>query len=252
MFPYVSDGDSLPSAMGMETTMVAVANGANASSTSTQSWDKTNTVAAPTPAKPSTSSDKPASASQAPAAFVLLSDRAKAIIEKAKADEAATEGLTDTFDEILTKRTDALADRLSKAFGAMNIPPEYATHMKVDKFGNVTAEGPWKAKIEKMFSDDPALAKELKEVSGLNALKAAQASLDLLTEQKKSTNSEAKQAEAWKNYNIRSINIQTLSGVMTMKDGKLRSAAADYMDMIADPTGLNSVTSRQDFANRLA
>jgi hypothetical protein len=233
----------------METTMVAVANGANTNSTSTQSRDKANAVAA---AKPSTSSDKPASASQAPAAFVSLSDRAKAIIEKAKADQAATEGLTDTFDEILTKRTDALADRLSKAFGAMNIPPEYATHMKVDKFGNVTAEGPWKAKIEKMFSDDPALAKEMKEVSGLNALKAAQASLDLYTEQKKSTNSEAKQAEAWKNYNIRSMNIQTLSGVMTMKDGKLRSAAVDYMDMISDPTGLNSASSRQDFASRLA
>ena len=36
--------------------------------------------------------------------------------------------------------TDALADRLSKAFEKMNIPPEYATHMKVDKFGNVTDE----------------------------------------------------------------------------------------------------------------
>jgi hypothetical protein len=153
---------------------------------------------------------------------------------------------------MLTKRTDALADRLSKAFEKMNIPPEYATHMKVDKFGNVTAEGPWKAKIEKMFSDDPALAKEMKEVSGLNALKAAQASLDLYNEQKKSTNSEAKQAEAWKNYNIRSMNIQTLSGVMTMKDGKLRSAAVDYMDMIADPTGINAAESRQDFASRLA
>jgi hypothetical protein len=232
----------------MELTMVAVA---NANSTSTQLWDKA-APAAVAPAKPSVSSDKPASAPAAPAAFVSLSDRAKAIIEKAKADQAATEGLTDTFDEMLTKRTDALADRLSKAFEKMNIPPEYATHMKVDKFGNVTAEGPWKAKIEKMFSDDPALAKEMKEVSGLNALKAAQASLDLYNEQKKSTNSEAKQAEAWKNYNIRSMNIQTLSGVMTMKDGKLRSAAVDYMDMIADPTGISAAKSRQDFASRLA
>jgi hypothetical protein len=114
VFPYVSDGDSLPSAAEMELTMVAVANGANAHSTSTQPWDKTTATVAP--AKPSVSSDKPASAPTAPAAFVSLSDRAKAIIEKAKADQAATEGLTDTFDEMLTKRTDALAERLSKAF----------------------------------------------------------------------------------------------------------------------------------------
>jgi hypothetical protein len=216
---------------------------ANAGPTSTTPRDKLT---------PATTPDQLAPSPTSQAAVVSLSDRAKAIIEKAKADRVATEALTDTFDEILTKRTDALADRLSTKFAKMNVPPEYATHMKVDRFGNVTAEGPWKAKIEKMFSDDPALAKEMKEVSGLNALKAAQASLDLYTEQKKSANTDAKQADIRKNYDLRSINIQALSGVMTMKDGKLRSAAVDYMDMIADPTGIESGTSRKDFASRLA
>jgi hypothetical protein len=230
--------------------MVAVANGASATPLSAQPRDKAGKASdvAATAGASATGTSKTSS----PAVTVALSDRAKAVIDKAKADQAAAENITDTFDEMLTKRTDALADRLAKIFDKMNIPPEYATHMKVDKFGNITAEGPWKAKIEKMFSDDPALAKELKDVAGLNALKAAQASLDLYTEQKKSANSETKQAEAWKNYNIRALNLQTLSGVMTMKDGKLRSAAVDYIDMIADPTGINTARSRQDFANRLA
>lgn len=230
--------------------MVAIANGASATPISAQPRDNTGKTSDLVPAAAASATGT--SKTSSPAVTVALSDRAKAIIDKAKADQAATESITDTFDEMLTKRTDALADRLTKIFDKMNIPPEYATHMKVDKFGNITAEGPWKAKIEKMFSDDPALAKELKEVAGLNALKAAQASLDLYNEQKKATNSETKQAEAWKNYNIRAINIQTLSGVMTMKDGKLRSAAVDYIDMIADPTGINSAKSRQDFASRLA
>jgi hypothetical protein len=194
----------------------------------------------------------PSPANSASATKIDLSDRAKSIIAKAQADLHAASDITLSFDEILNKRTEALGERLSKIFGNLNVPPEYATHLKVDKFGTVTAEGPWKAKIEKMFSENPDLAKELKEVSGLSALKAAQASLDLYTEQKKATTDEKKQAEAWKNYNIRALNIQTLSGVMTMKDGKLRSAAIDYVDMIADPTGINSGKSRQDVADRLA
>lgn len=193
----------------------------------------------------------PAAAASTAATKIDLSDRAKSIIARAQAEIDATRNLTKSFDEILTERTDALGKRLSDAFSGLNVPPEFATYLKVDKVGNVTTEGPWTAKIEKLFRDDPELAKELKEVAGLNALKAAQASLDLYTEQKKSTNDETKQAEAWKNYHVRALNIQTLSGVMTVKDGKLRSAAVDYVDMIADPTGIKSGKSRQDVADRL-
>jgi hypothetical protein len=193
---------------------------------------------------------KPAAPAAAGAVVVELSDRAKALLDKAKADQAAAETITETFDERLAKRTDALSEKLSKIFDKMNIPPEYATHLKVDKFGNVSAEGPWKEKIEKMFRDSPELAKELKDVSGLNSLKAAQTALDMYNEARKSSNKQ-EQAEAWKTYNIRSINIQALSGVMTMKDGKLRSAAVDYIDMLADPNGLASGKSGKAVTERL-
>jgi hypothetical protein len=186
------------------------------------------------------------------AVVVDLSDRAKALLDKAKSDQAAAAAITDTFDEILAKRTDALSERLAKEFNGMNIPPEYATHLQVDKFGNVTSEGPWKEKIEKLFRDSPELAKELKAVSGLNSLKAAQVALDMYNEEKKSTTNRKQQDEAWTRYNIRSINIQALSGVMTMKDGKLRSAAVDYMDMLSDPTGIVSGKSGKELKERLA
>ncbi len=228
--------------------MVAISNGMSGAIARDAGGKDKDSLAAKGVRSPATSLSPAGTAS---ATMIELSDRAKSIIAKAQADQDATRNLTKSFDEMLTERTDALGKRLSEAFSSLNVPPEFATHLKVDKFGNVTAEGPWKAKIEKMFSDDPALAKELKEVAGLNAMKAAQASLDLYTEQKKSTNDEKKQAAAWTNYNIRALNIQTLSGVMTVKDGKLRSAAVDYMDMIADPTGINSGKSRQDVADRL-
>jgi hypothetical protein len=188
---------------------------------------------------------------------VQLSDQAKAVLAKAAADQTAAADLTLSFDEILAKRSDALSAKLSKAFAGLNVNLDDAVRLQVDKFGNVTAEGPWKKKIEKLFADDPELAKELKAVAGLNSLKAAKTALDLYNKEKGSTAGSAQQQKAWTNYNIQSINIQTLSGVMSLKDGKLRSAAVDYIDMLADPNGTNGAGSDQaqkqrDVANRLA
>jgi hypothetical protein len=196
--------------------------------------------------------DAPGSSSSA-ADTVELSDQAKATLAKAKADLAATANLTLSFDQILAKRTDALTKTLTGVFAGMNVNLDDAVRLQVDKFGNVTAEGPWKEKIEKFFQDNPELAKELKAVAGLNSLKAAQTALDLYDKEKGSALGSKQQSEAWTQYNIRSMNIQTLSGVMTLKDGKLRSAAVDYMDLLADPTGSADPTrTRQDIADRLA
>lgn len=192
------------------------------------------------------------SSSSAPADIVELSDHAKATIEKAKADQAATSDLTLSFDEVLAKRTDDLSKTLSDAFAGLNVNLDDAVRLQVDKFGNVTTEGPWKKKIEQLFQDRPELAKELKTVSSLNSLKATQKALDLYQDEKKSAANKKQQDEAWTRYNVRSINIQTLSGVMSLKDGKLRSAATDYIDMIADPAGTDSTKSQQDIADRLA
>jgi hypothetical protein len=192
------------------------------------------------------------SSSGAPADIVELSDHAKATIEKAQADRAATADLTLSFDEVLAKRSDDLTKTLTNAFAGLNVNLDDAVRLQVDKFGNVTTEGPWKKKIEQLFQDRPELAKELKTISSLNSLKATQKALDLYTDEKKSATSKKQQAEAWTRYNVRSINIQALSGVMSLKDGKLRSAAADYIDMIADPAGTDPTKSQQDIADRLA
>jgi hypothetical protein len=202
--------------------------------------------------KSATGTPTAGSSSSTPADVVELSDHAKATIEKAKADQAATADLTLSFDEVLAKRTDDLTKTLTEAFKGLNVNLDDAVRLQVDKFGNVTTEGPWKKKIEQLFQDHPELAKELKTVSSLNSLKATQKALDLYHDEKKSAANKKQQDEAWTRYNVRSINIQTLSGVMSLKDGKLRSAAADYIDMIADPAGTDPTKSQQDIADRLA
>jgi hypothetical protein len=232
--------------------MVAIANGAALAATVSLLQTNTAGSASSGSATRPAGTNAPGSSSSA-ADIVELSDHAKATVEKAKADQAATADLTLSFDEILAKRTDALAKTLTDAFSGLNVNLDDAVRLQVDKFGNVTTEGPWKKKIEKLFQDRPDLAKELKAVAGLNALKAAQTALDLYNKEKGSTLGSKQQSEAWTQYNIRSMNIQTLSGVMSLKDGKLRSAAADYIDLIADPTGSADRTrTRQDVADRLA
>jgi hypothetical protein len=232
--------------------MVAIANGTALAATVSLLQTNTAGSASSGSATRPAGTNAPGSSSSA-ADIVELSDHAKATVEKAKADRAATADLTLSFDEILAKRTDALAKTLTDAFSGLNVNLDDAVRLQVDKFGNVTTEGPWKKKIEKLFQDRPDLAKELKAVAGLNALKAAQTALDLYNKEKGSTLGSKQQSEAWTQYNIRSMNIQTLSGVMSLKDGKLRSAAADYIDLIADPTGSADRTrTRQDVADRLA
>ena len=232
--------------------MVAIANGTALAATVSLLQTNTAGSASSGSATRPAGTNAPGSSSSA-ADIVELSDHAKATVEKAKADQAATADLTLSFDEILAKRTDALAKTLTDAFSGLNVNLDDAVRLQVDKFGNVTTEGPWKKKIEKLFQDRPDLAKELKAVAGLNALKAAQTALDLYNKEKGSTLGSKQQSEAWTQYNIRSMNIQTLSGVMSLKDGKLRSAAAGYIDLIADPTGSADRTrTRQDVADRLA
>jgi hypothetical protein len=198
-------------------------------------------------------------ASGAPADVVQLSDQAKAQLEQTAAAQTAVATIPTSLDELVAKQTDDLADSLTKAFAAAGIPADEVVRLQVDRFGNVKTEGPYKKKIDEVFKNDPELAKQLKTVAGLNALKAAQQSLDLYNAQKKATSDPKRQADAWTQYNIRAMNIQTLSGVMTLKDGKLRSAAVDYVDMIADPTGEGAdnaksdpVAAAKDAANRLS
>jgi hypothetical protein len=236
--------------------MAAIAN--STASAATVSLLQTNTAGSAS----SGSATRPAAANASgsgAADVVQLSDKAQATLAKAKADQAATANLTLSFDEILAQRTDALTQTLTDAFAKLNVNLDDAVRLQVDNFGNVTTEGPWKKKIEKLFQDRPDLAKELKEIAGLNSLKAAQTALDLYNKEKGSTLGSKQQSAAWTQYSIRSINIQTLSDVITLKDGKLRSAAVDYIDMIADPSGAGAAksqsdpaTARRDVADRLA
>lgn len=126
-------------------------------------------------AKPSAEIGRPA---LGPAASVTLSDAARAMLRAADAGKTAASAVTETFDERVQARTDALASRLSTAFAAEGIPIDDAIALRLDAGGRVVTDSPYKKKIEEIFQNDPDLAREFEDVATLNTMRAAQKALN--------------------------------------------------------------------------
>lgn len=166
------------------------------------------------------------------AVVVTLSETAKAAPGSMKTAQEAAARAAQSFDEQVKTRSDALASRLSTAFAKEGIPLDEPISLRVAS-GTVVSDSPYRKKIEKLFKDDPELAKEFESVASLKTMQAAQKSLELYNEEKKSARNRDEQEAAYGRYTTRMIDIQNLSGVMTLKDGALSSAAEDYMGVMS-------------------
>lgn len=170
-----------------------------------------------------------------PAASVTLSDAAKAMLRQADAAREVASAITQTFDERIEARTDALASRLNEAFAAEGVPLDDAIALRLDASGKVVTDSPYKKKVDKIFENDPDLAKEFKDVAALNSMRAAQKALELYAAEKKAARNDDERGAAFDRYTARSIAIQERSGEMTLKEGKLGSAALDYVTSLTGP-----------------
>ncbi|WP_336487118.1 hypothetical protein [Methylobacterium nigriterrae] len=117
------------------------------------------------------------------------------------------------------------------------MPLDDETTLKLDSFGNVTTDSPYKKKIEKYFSLDPEAAKAFREVASLNAMRAAQRALEMYAEEKRRASTDDEKTLAFNRYTARGIVIQNLSGEMSFQDGKLTSASMTYISAISDLRG---------------
>lgn len=179
-----------------------------------------------TPGPGAAAGSSPQSAS--PATITVLSDAAAALAK-------GGQNVPGDFDEMVQRRTDALASRLQEAFKAELIRTDEPIAMRVDRYGTITADGPQKKKIEKLMRDDPELAKEFREVASLNTARAVAEALRLHAEELKVARNPKERREAGDRFAVRSATIQDLSGSMTLKDGKLVSAARVYAQSLSDP-----------------
>ncbi len=207
--------------------------------------DATSATKAPQP-----NDSTPKSRSLPPAtAVVKRSETEQAALDRVKTAHEAIAHATRSFDERLKVRFDALASRLSEAFKEKGIPLDDPISLRIES-GTVVSDSPYRKKIEKMFRDDPELAKEFESVASLKAMQAAQRSLELYNEEKKSARSRDEQEAAYERYTARMIDIQTLSGVMTLKDGALTSAAEDYLGVMSGATPATTSNPRGEILKR--
>jgi hypothetical protein len=179
------------------------------------------------------------------ATLVDLSDEAQAQLQQAEADRTTLLDLPASFDELVAKRTEDFAKSLVEAFTAEDIPLDEAISLSIDSSGTIHADGPYKKRIEQYFKDNPEAAKEFKAVATLNALRATLEALRLFNEEKKSATTKEQQTQAWDRYTVRSLYIDSLSGLLTLKDGKITSAAMDYARSLSDSSRVGQALQRQ-------
>lgn len=204
------------------------------------------------PAKNAALSDRPSQGGKPaadPAATVHLSDKAKAAADKLKADQEAAAIAARSFDEHLKARSDAFAAKLGAAFKREGIPLDAPVALRVES-GTLVTDSPYRKKVEKVLKEDPELAKEFEAIASLKSMRAAQKSLELYNDEKKSARSQDEQDRAYGRYTTRMLDIQRLSGTMVLEDGAFTSAAEDYMAVMSGERIATSTDPRKEVLKR--
>lgn len=199
-------------------------------------WPRSGAAAGAAAPSGQISSDMPASAKGGddPAVSIVLSDQAKARLKQLQAGLQVAQDQPASLDAMVQKRTDAFAATLNKAFAALQIPLDDAISLRVDTSGQITTDSPYKKAIARYFEANPEAAKEFKAIASLNALRATQKALELYQEEQKAARNKDEQSAAFDRHATRSLAIQKLSGSFSLKQGKLSSAAMDYV-IASDP-----------------
>jgi hypothetical protein len=156
-----------------------------------------------------------------------------------------------TPEEDIQERTDVLAGKLSDLLKRAGIPSDETISLKVDNFGHVTADGPYKKKIEAYFADNPD-SKELRAIVEFRTLQATLQALEALAEEKKAARNDQDAEKANTRFLTRSSEIQRLDGQVTLQNGKLTTGAQDYITSLKVPTTADDIVARDQALDRLA
>ncbi len=234
------------------TTAAAQTSGAARSAISSKHSAAGKAVAKPS-APAATTAGKPMAASSATlgaAARVDLSAATRARLAEQIGGAPRTSG-TSALDDMVKDRSKALADKLVSRLKNLGIPLDDPINLKLDSLDQVTTDSPYKKKIEKMLREDPEIAKEFKDVAGLNAMKAAQKALEAFEKEKRAAKDDDGRSAAYGRYTARLMMSQDVSGTMTLDDGKLRSWSVELIDKsVGEVTAATASTRAEEVAAR--
>lgn len=139
--------------------------------------------------------------------------------------------LTFDFADIVAEKTRLMATTLKDLFKGLGVRSDESLTLSMNNIGEVTASGPGKEKIEKLFHDNPELAKQLKEVMVLQSMLAMKKALDKWLESRKAARSDDERDAADQSLLKDLGTIKALQNTVVLSpEGDLTSAALAYMN----------------------
>ncbi len=139
-------------------------------------------------------------------------------------------------DQILAEdtaaQTGALGTELTGALRGAFIGTDQPIHLSVGRFGAVETTDGRKERIEKFFRDSPELSKKLKDVSALNTLVAMNKLYRWHEAQQKAARTDEERDTARDRFYAAGLQLQSLSGIATLQDGRLQFAVQSFADTL--------------------
>lgn len=147
-------------------------------------------------------------------------------------DEAASDAptLPSDFASLVMQKNQELATALQTAFKAAKISTDEPIKLIYDKSsGKITTSGPNKERVEKLFAENPELAKQFKDVAALNSLLALNTAMRHFNEARKNAKTDQERDQAQQDYTGDTMAIGALGNSMVLSNGVLESPAVVYM-----------------------
>jgi hypothetical protein len=147
-------------------------------------------------------------------------------------NEAETEvpAIPTDFAELVAQKNRELATSLTSAFKSAQISMDSPIKLTIASDGTITTSDSRKEKVEKLFKDNPELAKQFKETAALNKLQALNTAMRQFNEARRNARTDAESDQAQQDYIGDSMAIGTLGNSLVLSDGKVESPAVVYMD----------------------
>jgi hypothetical protein len=139
-------------------------------------------------------------------------------------------------DQILAEdtaaQTGALGHDLDEALRAAHIGTDQPIRLQVGRYGTVETTDGRKDRIEQFFRDRPELSRRLKDVSALNTLVAMNKLYRWHETQQKAARTEDERGTARDRFYAAGMQLQSLSGIATLQDGRLNFAVQAFADTL--------------------
>lgn len=140
-------------------------------------------------------------------------------------------------DQILAEdtavQTEALGHDLDAALRAAFIGTDQPIRLQVSRYGTVETTDGRKDRIEQFFRDRPELSKKLQDVSALNTLVAMNKLYRWHEAQQKAARDDDERNTASDRFYAAGLQLQSLSGIATLQDGRLHFAVQAFADTLA-------------------